>query len=61
MDVDAYDLFAIDDFRLSDVASAGKEVVAQCLVAKGKIGLAYPAGPDGNVHAKVRDPGGISI
>ena len=54
VDVDAYDLFAVDDFRLSDVASAGEEVVAQCLSAKSKIGLAYPAGPDGNVHAQVR-------
>ena len=54
VDVDAYDLFAVDDFRLSDVASAGEEVVAQCLSAKSKVGLAYPAGPDGNVHAQVR-------
>lgn len=54
MDVDAYDLWAVDDFRLGDVASAAEEVVAQCLSAKSKVGLAYPAGVDGNVHAKVR-------
>ena len=54
VDTDPSDLWAVDDFRLSDVASAGEEVVAQCLSAKSKIGLAYPAGPDGEVHAKVR-------
>ena len=61
VDVDSYDLFAIDDFRLVDVARAGEEVVAQCLSAKSKIGLAYPAGSDGHVHAKVRVLGGSSI
>ena len=54
VDVDAYDLFAVDDFRLADVASAGEQVVSQCLAAKSKVGLAYPAGADGYVHAKVR-------
>ncbi len=54
VDVDSYDLWAVDNFTLSDVASAGQEVVAQCLSAKSKVGLAYPAGPDGEVHAKVR-------
>ncbi|CAF9930353.1 hypothetical protein IMSHALPRED_008149 [Imshaugia aleurites] len=53
VDVDSYDLWAVDDFRLRDVATAAEEVVAQCLVAKSKVGLAYPAGPDGHVHAKV--------
>ncbi|CAD6570781.1 MAG: hypothetical protein ASARMPRED_003931 [Alectoria sarmentosa] len=53
VDVDSYDLFAVDDFRLADVASAAEEVVTQCLSAKSKVGLAYPAGPDGYVHAKV--------
>ena len=53
VDVDAYDLWAVDDFRLSDVALAGEQVVAQCLRAKSKVGLAYPAGVDGLVHAKV--------
>ncbi|KAF6235280.1 hypothetical protein HO173_006474 [Letharia columbiana] len=53
VDVDSYDLWAVDDFRLADVASAGEEVVAQCLSAKSKVGLAYPAGADGLVHAKV--------
>ncbi|KAF6224283.1 hypothetical protein HO133_010858 [Letharia lupina] len=52
VDVDSYDLWAVDDFRLADVASAGEEVVAQCLSAKSKVGLAYPAGADGLVHAK---------
>ena len=54
VDVDAYDVWAVDDFRLSDVASAAQEVIAQCLVPKRKLGLAYPAGADGRVHAKVR-------
>ena len=54
VDVDAYDTFAIDDFRLSDVALAAKDVIDQCLIAKRKVGLAYPAGADGHVHAKVR-------
>lgn len=54
VDVDAYDLWAVDDFRLEDVAASGQEVVAQCLIAKGKVGLAYPAGINGHVHAKVR-------
>ena len=55
VDVDAYDPWAVDDFRLSDVASAADEVIAQCLVAKSKLGLAYPAGLDGHVHAKVKN------
>ena len=54
VDVDAYDTFAVDHFRLSDVASGAEDVIAQCLVPKSKVGLAYPAGPDGHVHAKVR-------
>lgn len=54
MDVDAYDTWAVDFFRLSDVASAADEVISQCLVAKSKVGLAYPAGLDGRVHAKVK-------
>lgn len=58
VDVDSYDLFAVDDFRLADVASAGEEVVAQCLSPRRMVGLAYPAGPDGHVHAKVRPFGG---
>lgn len=53
VDVDAYDLWAVDDFRLADVASAGEEVVAQCLSPRRMVGLAYPAGPDGLVHAKI--------
>ena len=53
VDVDAYDTLAVDDFRVSDVASAADEVIAQCLVKKSKVGLAYPAGMDGHVHAKV--------
>ena len=53
VDVDAYHPWAVDDFRLSDVAAAGEQVVAQCLIARGKIGLAYPAGMDGHVYAKV--------
>ena len=61
VDVDSYDLFAIDDFRLADVASAGDEVIAQCLSAKRKVGLAYPAGPDGHVHARVSALGGRRI
>ena len=61
VDVDSYDLWAVDDFRLADVASAGEEVVVQCLTAKGKVGLAYPAGADGHVHAKVRTAGGRPI
>ena len=61
VDVDAYDLFAVDDFRLADVASAAEEVVAQCLSAKSKVGLAYPAGVDGHVHAKVRAFGGRPV
>ena len=58
VDVDTYDLWAVDDFRLSDVAAAGEDVVAQCLVARSKVGFAYPAGMDGHVHAKVRNCGG---
>ena len=54
VDVDAYDLWAVDDFRLSDVASAAEEVIAQCLIPRRKVGLAYPAGVDGLVYAKVR-------
>ena len=61
VDVDSYDLWAVDDFRLRDVATAAEEVVAQCLVAKSKVGLAYPAGPDGHVHAKVSIVGGKHI
>ena len=53
VDVDAYHPWAVDDFRLSDVAAAGEQVVAQCLISRGKIGLAYPAGMDGHVYAKV--------
>ena len=53
VDVDAYDTWAVDNFRLSDVASAAEEVISQCLVPKSKVGLAYPAGADGAVHAKV--------
>lgn len=53
VDVDAYDLWAIDDFRLSDVASAAEEVIAHCLLERRQVGLAYPAGADGHVHAKV--------
>ena len=54
VDVDDYDPIAVDNFRLSDVAAAAEDVIAQCLIPKGKVGLAYPAGPDGYVHAKVR-------
>lgn len=61
VDVDSYDLWAVDDFRLADVASAAEEVVAQCLSAKSKVGLAYPAGVDGHVHAKVRGFGGSPV
>ena len=61
VDVDAYDTFAVDDFRLSDVALAAEDVIDQCLVAKSKIGLAYPAGADGHVHAKVRTSGESTI
>lgn len=61
IDVDPYDLWAVDDFRLADVATVGEEVVAQCLSAKNKVGLAYPAGADGHVHAKVRAFQGTSI
>lgn len=55
VDVDAYDLWAVDSFRLSDVALAGEQVVVRCLIPRSKIGLAYPAGRDGHVYAKVRD------
>lgn len=61
VDVDAYNPWAVDDFRLADVAAAGQEVVTQCLIGKGKVGLAYPAGIDGHVHAKVRVLGGRLI
>ena len=54
VDVDAYSPFAVDSFRLSDVASAAEEVIAQCLIPKRKVGLAYPVGVDGHVYAKVR-------
>ena len=54
VDVDAYSPFAVDSFRVSDVASAAEEVIAQCLVPARKVGLAYPAGVDGHVYAKVR-------
>ena len=53
VDVDAYVPWAVDDFRLSDVAAAGEQVLAECLMARSKIGLAYPAGMDGHVYAKV--------
>ena len=53
VDVDAYIPWAVDDFRVSDVAAAGGQVLAECLVARSKIGLAYPAGVDGHVYAKV--------
>ena len=55
VDVDAYIPWAVDDFRLSDVAAAGEQVLAQCLMARNKIGLEYPAGLDGHVYAKVRN------
>ena len=55
VDVDEYVPWAVDDFRVSDVAAAGEQVVAQCLMARSKIGLEYPAGVDGHVYAKVRD------
>lgn len=54
VDVDAYDTWAVEDFRVSDVASAAKGVVDECLVPRRKVGLAYPAGADGLVHARVR-------
>ena len=54
VDVDAYNPWAVDNFRLSAVASAAQEVIAQCLVPQRKLGLAYPAGADGHIHAKVR-------
>lgn len=54
VDVDGYDTLAVDDFRVSDVASAAKNVIAECLVPRRKVGLAYPAGADGHVHARVR-------
>ena len=54
VDVDAFNPFAVDSFRLSDVASAAEEVIAQCLVPNRKVGLAYPTGTDGHVYAKVR-------
>lgn len=54
VDVDAYDTLAVDDFRVSDVASAAEEVIAECLLPRRKVGLAYPAGADGHVHARVR-------
>lgn len=54
VDVDAYDTWAVEDFRMSDVASAAEEVIATCLVPRRKVGLAYPAGADGHVHARVR-------
>ena len=54
VDVDEYSPFAADSFRLSDVASAAEEVIAQCLVPKRKVGLAYPLGVDGHVYVRVR-------
>ena len=54
VDVDAFSPFAVDSFRLSDVASAAEEVIAQCLVPQRKTGLAYPVVADGHVYAKVR-------
>ena len=54
VDVDAYSPFAVESFRLSDVALAAEEVIAQCLIPKRKIGLVYPVGVDGHVYAKVR-------
>ena len=55
VDVDAYDPLAVDEFRLSDVAAAGEEVINQCLLPpRRKVGLVYPAGPLTSVHAKVR-------
>ena len=58
VDVDAFDPLAVDDFRLADVASAGDDVIAQCLATQRKVGWAYPAGPDGKVQAKVKLSGG---
>ena len=52
VDVDAYVPWAVDDFRVSDVATVGGQVLAECLVARSKIGLAYPAGVDGHIYAK---------
>ena len=54
VDVDAFSPFAVDNFRLSDVATAATEVIDQCLIRKRKVGLAYPVVVDGHVYAKVR-------
>ena len=54
VDVDAFNPFAVESFRLSDVASAAEEVIAQCLIPKRKTGLVYPVGVDGHVYAQVR-------
>lgn len=54
VDVDAFSPFAVDSFRLSDVASAAGGVIAQCLIPRRKVGLAYPVGASGHVYAKVR-------
>lgn len=51
VDVDEDDYFAVDDFRVRSVGMAAGRVVAQCLVARGKIGLAYPG--QGHVYVRI--------
>lgn len=52
VDVDRTDSFAVDSFRLSDVAAASARVVDECLVGQRLIGLDYPS-EAGHVYVKI--------
>lgn len=52
VDVDRTDSFAVDSFRLSDVAAASARVVDDCLVRQRLIGLDYPS-EAGHVYVKI--------
>lgn len=53
VDVDRTDSFAVDSFRLSDVAAASARVVDECLVRQRLIGLDYPS-EAGHVYVKIK-------
>lgn len=52
VDVDPLDFYAIDDFRLTELATAAARVYAVCLMGRAMIGLEYP-GREKKVWAKL--------
>lgn len=57
VDVDGIDFFAVDTFRLKDVAAAAQTVYAQCLSQRDQLGLEFPS-EEAHVYAKVVRFGG---